>query len=113
MVTYPESPVIREHGMTRFDNLNVGKLSVNKVKVQEGKVTIALEAGTSSGTDVPVAGMTTSDVLISVLSFTTASAIAAIADRTSEYTVGDGKLVKSDGTSEVGNLLLIMYYKVA
>jgi hypothetical protein len=108
-----ENPINREPGKSRFDALDTGALTVNSIAVQSGSFKVVLASGTDTATNVTVSGMTTSDVLVSVLSFTTATAIASVADRTSEYVVGTGHLVKASGTSETSNQLLIMYWHVA
>ena len=71
------------------------------------KVTLA--NGTAAATDVTVTGMAVGDTLISVLSFSTAAAIATVADRTSEYAVQAGGLDKAAGTDESGNQLVIFW----
>lgn len=71
------------------------------------KTTVA--DGTASATDVTVTGMVVGDELVKVLAFTTKAAIATMADRTSEYTVGAGKIVKAAGTNETNNQLLIFW----
>jgi len=65
--------------------------------------------GTASATDVAVPGMAAGDELVCVMSFATKAAIASVADRTSEYVVGTGELVKTAGTDETGNQLLIFW----
>lgn len=71
---------------------------------------VALANGTAAATDVTVSGMAVGDVLVAVLSFTTAAAIASVANRTAEYAIGAGKLVKAAGTNETNNQLLILYW---
>ena len=71
------------------------------------KITVA--DGTAAATDVTVAGMAPGDELVKVLSFATKAAIATMTDRTSEYAVGSGELVKAAGTVETGNQLLIFW----
>lgn len=113
MVTYPPNPVIREKGYARFDHMDIGDLSIEGNTVAPGSLTVALVAGTDAKTDATISGMTTADTLVSVLSFVTASSIASVADRTSEYVVGTGKLVKAAGTDDRNNQLVVMYYHVA
>ncbi len=74
-----------------------------------GILKVTLAAGTAAAADVTVAGMSVGDVLVSVLAFTTAAAIASVLDHTSEYVVGAGKLVKAAGTNETNNQLLIIW----
>ena len=74
-----------------------------------GGTRVTLAAGTAAATDVVVAGMTAQDELISVLSFTTAAAIASVADRTGEYACQAGGLDKAAGTNEAANQLLIIW----
>jgi hypothetical protein len=73
------------------------------------KVTLA--AGGDTAADVTVSGMTAKDLIVSVLSFTTASSIASVADRTTEYTAAAGKMTKS-GTDERNNQLVIFWVKL-
>lgn len=94
----------------------VGKLAT-KFKNQEvakgnlagGFMKTALADGTGQATDVTVAGMAVGDELVAVLSLTTKAAITTMTNRTSEYAIGAGKLVKAAGTVETGNQLIIIY----
>jgi len=81
--------------------------SVLRTKLAGGFLKKTLADGTASATDVTVAGMAVGDELVSVLALTTKASIATMADRTSEYVVGAGKLVKAAGTNETDNQLLI------
>ena len=83
--------------------------NVTGAKLAAGIVKRSLAAGTAAATNVTVAGMAVGDELVSVLSFTTAAAIASVADRTAEYVVGAGVLTKAAGTDETGNQLDIVY----
>jgi predicted RecA/RadA family phage recombinase len=83
--------------------------AVTKTKLAGAFLKVALAAGTGSGADVTVAAIAVGDELVSVLSFTTAAAIASVVDRTSEYAIQAGGLDKAAGTSETGNQLLIVY----
>ena len=74
-----------------------------------GGIRLTLAAGTAAATDVVVAGMNAQDELISVLSFTTAAAIASVLDRTGEYNCQAGGLNKAAGTNEAANQLLILW----
>lgn len=78
-----------------------------QVKAEVMKRTLA--AGTAAGVNVTVSEMVAGDELISVISYTTAAAIASAADRTAEYTTGSGILVKTAGTNETGNQLDILW----
>lgn len=68
-----------------------------------------VKAGTGVGVNVPFTGIATNDILCNVTSFTTATGLF---DRTSEYVVGNGQLIKSAGTNETGNFLMIYYMDV-
>ena len=81
--------------------------SVLKTKLAGGFSKRTLADGTASATDVTVTGMAVGDELVSVIAMTTKAAITSMADRTSEYVVGAGKLVKAAGTNETDNQLLI------
>ena len=81
--------------------------SVLRTKLAGGFLKKTLADGTASATDVTVAGMAVGDELVSVLALTTKASIATMADRTSEYVVGAGKLVKAAGTNETSNQLVI------
>ena len=70
---------------------------------------VTLAAGTAAAANVTIAGLLAGDTLVSVLSFTTAAAIASVADRTAEYVTGAGVLTKSAGTNETGNQLIIFW----
>jgi len=83
--------------------------SVLKTKLAGGFTKRTLANGTASATDVTVSGMAVGDELVSVISYTTKAAIASMVDRTSEYTVGAGKLVKAAGTNETDNQLDIIW----
>jgi len=86
--------------------------SVLKTKLAGGFSKLAVADGTATATDVTVAGMAVGDELVSVLALATKAAITSLADRTSEYVVGAGKLTKSAGTDETGNQLLIYWNKL-
>jgi hypothetical protein len=83
--------------------------SVLKTKLAGGFSKRTLADGTASATDVTVSGMAVGDELVSVVSYTTKAAITSMVDRTSEYTVGAGKLVKAAGTNETDNQLDIIW----
>ena len=83
--------------------------SVLKATLAGGFSKLTLTAGTAAATDVTVTGLAVGDELVSVLSFTTAAAIASVADRTSEYVVAAGKLTKAAGTNESNNQLVIFW----
>jgi nitrous oxide reductase len=80
--------------------------------VLAGALRVDLAAGTAAATPVALAAMAVGDALVSVLSFTTAAAIATVADRTVEYVVGAGQLDKAAGTNEAGNQLLIIWLEL-
>ena len=82
---------------------------VTKVKLAGGFLKVALAAGGASGADVTVAAIAVGDELVAVLSFTTAAAIATVADRTAEYAIQAGGLDKAAGTNETNNQLVIIY----
>jgi hypothetical protein len=110
MVTYPGNPVIREHGYALFDHLGAKKMYIDGTEVTSTSVSgmykIVVAAGTASATDVTVAAIAVGDELLSVIAINES---AVPIDRTSEYTVGAGKLVKAAGTNETGHYLLIFY----
>ena len=81
---------------------------LNKLR-SGGLSKISFADGTASATDVAVPGMALGDELVCVMSFATKAAIGTLADRTSEYAVGTGELVKAAGTDETGNQLLIFW----
>jgi hypothetical protein len=83
--------------------------SILKTKLAGGFSKRTLADGTAAATDVTVSGMAVGDELVSVISYTTKAAITSMADRTSEYTVGAGKLVKAAGTDETDNQLDISW----
>lgn len=83
--------------------------NVTKGKLAGGFSKITLAAGTAAATDVTVSGMAVGDELVAVLSFTTAAAIASVANQTAEYVVAAGKLTKAAGTDESGNQLIIFW----
>jgi hypothetical protein len=80
--------------------------------VVSGNIHVDLLAGTAAATDVVLVAMGIGDIIISVLSFATAAAIATVADRTAEYAVGAGQLTKAAGTVEGGNQLLAIWVEV-
>ncbi len=83
--------------------------SISKDKLAGGFSKVTLAAGTASGANVTIADMVVGDELVSVLSFTTAAAIATVADRTAEYVVGAGVLTKAAGTEETNNQLVVIW----
>jgi len=83
--------------------------AVTKTKLAGGFNRVTLANGTASATDVTVSGMAVGDELVAVLSFTTAAAIASVADRTSEYVIASGKLTKAAGTNETSNQLVVFW----
>lgn len=100
-------------------NLTAGEVStaalangaVTGIKEGTASLIMLLAAGTTTGANVTVAGITAADELVWVASFTTAASIATVADRTSEYVPGAGVLTKSAGTNETNNQLLIVWRK--
>jgi len=100
----------REHlGKSIITNEHIAANTIAKSSLAGSFLKITLAAGTASAADVTVAGMVVGDELVSVLSFTTAAAIASVADRTSEYTVQAGGLDKTAGTNETNNQLVIFW----
>lgn len=87
----------------------IAAAAVTRTKLAGGFSKLAVENGTAAATDVTVAGMVVGDELVSVLALTTKAAITTLADRTSEYAVGAGKLVKAAGTNETSNQLVIVW----
>lgn len=100
-------------GTSYLQDLSVtnGKLagSIGRAKLSGGFSKVTLANGTTSGANVTIAGMVVGDELVSVLSFTTAAAIATVVDRTSEYVVEAGVLTKAAGTDESNNQLLVVW----
>lgn len=84
--------------------------SSGKVAIKTAALKHVLADGTAAATDVTVAGMAVGDELISVHSQATKASVATITNRTSEYAVGAGKLVKAAGTDETDNQLDIWYW---
>jgi len=78
-------------------------------KLATGFLKVNLAAGTGIGVNVNLAAMAAGDEIVSVLSFTTAAAIASVADRTAEYAAGAGVLTKAAGTDETNNQLVIIW----
>jgi hypothetical protein len=83
--------------------------SVLKTKLAGGFSKVTIADGTAAATDVTVSCMSVGDELVSVLALTTKAAITSLADRTSEYVVGAGKLVKAAGTNETSNQLVVVW----
>jgi len=79
-------------------------------KISAGVLAHVLKDGTAAATNVTVSGLAVGDELISVFSQATKASIATITDRTSEYAVGTGTLVKAAGTNETGNQLDVWYW---
>lgn len=92
-----------------FHGKNLLPKSVPKTALVGGFLKTAIADGTAAKTDVTVTGMAVGDELVAVLALTTKADIATMANRTSEYAIGAGKLTKADGTDETGNQLLIIY----
>lgn len=90
-------------------NTAIANKSIAKNKLAGGFFKTALVDGTAAATDVTVAGMAVGDELVAVLALTTKAAIATMANRTAEYAIGAGKLVKAAGTDESDNQLIILY----
>jgi hypothetical protein len=80
------------------------------IKVKAAALKHVLKDGTAAATDVTVTGMAVGDELISVHAQATKASVGTITDRTSEYAVGAGKLVKAAGTDESSNQLDIWYW---
>jgi hypothetical protein len=91
------------------ETAKIAAAAVTKVKLAGGFSKLTLAAGTAAATNVNIAGIVVGDELVSVLSFTTAAAIASVADRTSEYVVGAGVLTKAAGTDETNNQLVVIW----
>jgi hypothetical protein len=91
------------------DELNALASPLSRSKLAGGFTKVTIADGTASGTDVTVTGMAEGDELVSVLALTTKAAITSLADRTSEYAIGTGKLVKEAGTNETDNQLIIIW----
>lgn len=90
-------------------NTAIANKTIAKNKLAGGFFKTALADGTAAATDVTVAGMAVGDELVAVLSLSTKADIKTLENRTSEYTVGAGKLVKAAGADETNNQLIIMY----
>lgn len=84
-------------------------LAAGGVSVKSAILKRVLANGTDSAVNVTVSGMATGDELVSVIAYTNKTAIASMADRTSEYAVGSGQLTKAAGTNETDNQLDIVY----
>jgi hypothetical protein len=84
-------------------------LAAGGISVRSGLIKRTLAAGTAAAANVTVSGMVAGDELISVIAYTTASSIASMADRTSEYAVATGHLYKAAGTNSTGNQLDIIW----
>jgi hypothetical protein len=82
----------------------------DKVAIKAAALKHVLANGTAAAADVTVTGMAVGDELISVHSQATKAAVGTITNRTSEYAVGTGKLVKAAGTDETDNQLDIWYW---
>lgn len=78
-------------------------------KLSGGFSKVSVVDGTAAATDVTITGMASGDELVSVLALTTKASIASLANRTSEYTVGSGKIVKAAGTDETDNQLIVIW----
>lgn len=87
--------------------INITKIGMSSI--QAGALKVTLANGTAAATNVTVTGIVATDELVFVGSFTTAAAIASLADRTSEYACGAGVLTKAAGTNETSNQLLIIW----
>ncbi len=83
--------------------------SITRSKLSGGFSKVTVADGTNTGVNVIVSGMAVGDELVSVLVLTTKASIGTLADRTSEYAVGNGVLVKSAGTDERNNQLIIIW----
>lgn len=91
------------------DEINALAAPLARTKLAGGFSKVTVVDGTAAATDVTVSGMAVGDELVSVLALTTKASIATLADRTSEYTVGAGKLVKVAGTNEGSNQLIVIW----
>ena len=89
---------------------NGGMLGGNgtALKFDPTKLKGIVRPGTAAGVDVPITGMQVGDILANVQVFA-AGAGGAIIIRTSEYVVGDGKLIKAAGSNDSGRQLMIYY----
>jgi hypothetical protein len=98
-----------EAEIVAFGSSALQPASVLKTKLAGGFSKVTIADGTASATDVTVSGMAVGDELVSVLALATKAAITSLADRTSEYAVGAGKLVKAAGENETSNQLIIVW----
>lgn len=69
-------------------------------------LTVVEAAGTSSGVDVSVSGVESSDTVMGALAFEDETDVV---DRASEYVAGTDEFTKSSGTDETGNALVFFY----
>lgn len=92
-----------------FHGKNLLTKSVPKTALAGGFLKTALADGTAAKADVTVTGMAVGDELVAVLALATKASIATMTNKTSEYAVGAGKLVKAAGTDESNNQLIIIY----
>ena len=91
------------------DSAQIAAGAVDKDHLAGGFSKVTIADGTAAATNVTVTGMAVGDELVSVLALTTKAAISTLADRTAEYTVGADALVKTAGTDESGNQLVIIW----
>jgi hypothetical protein len=101
--------LINPQNITVVGTSGIAADAITKLKLSGGFSKVTLAAGTASGANVTIAGMAVGDEIVSVLSFTTAAAIATVADRTSEYVAGAGVMTKAAGTNDTNNQLLVIW----
>jgi len=108
----PRNVVVIGTSGLQGDSITTAKVpasTVTKTKLVGGFSKVTLAAGTNSGANVTIAGIAVGDEVVAVLSFTTAAAIATVADRTAEYVAGAGVLTKAAGTDDRNNQLVVFW----
>jgi|GEM_PF-2161494 len=100
-----------EIGTGAVTETKIGAAAVSKGKLAGGFLKVAWIAGGAAG-DHTVTGITAGDQLVSVLHFVADGHLDDVADLTSEFTAGAGKINNTDGTNTTGDKLLVIWLDI-
>lgn len=84
-------------------------VAMNLLEVSSPRVKQSLVTGGAAG-NLTLTGITTSDTLLSVLSYTTAASIASVADLTAEFTItANDTINNTGGTATTNNQVVVLW----
>jgi hypothetical protein len=100
-----------EIGTGAVTETKIGNAAVSKGKLAGGFFKVNLINGGAAG-DHAISGITAADELVTVLQLAADAHLNNMADLTSEFTVGAGKINNTDGTNTTGDKLLVVWLDI-